>query len=85
MVNNLQKRRMNQVLNLNGIIKNLLQNNPYIANNPRAASMIKIIESGDSVKGEELANNLCQTYGLSREEALHQAKEYFSKNFPNML
>ncbi len=55
----------------------LLKRNPNIANNPRNKAMIDAIQNGDSAKGEQLANNLCQSYGVSREEALIQAKQYF--------
>lgn len=46
---------------------NMIQRNPQIANNPRAQDMIKVIQSGDSARGQQLAENLCQTYGVTDE------------------
>lgn len=53
---------------------NMIRNNPKIANNPQAQSFIDVIQRGDAKQGEEIANNLLQTYGLSKEEALQQIK-----------
>lgn len=35
------------------------------------------IRSGDSARGEQLADNICRSLGLSREQAIQQAKEFF--------
>lgn len=59
-------------------IMNMVRNNPNIANNPQAQEYLNILESGDSAKGEEIANNLCQTYGVSKDEALKQAQSFFN-------
>lgn len=56
---------------------NLLSQNPNIANNPNAQEFISVIQSGDSRRGQEIANNLCQSYGVSTEDALRQAKAFF--------
>lgn len=56
----------------------MIQNNPNIANNPRAQEMIAIIQNGDEQKGQELAQNLCATYGVSPDQALQQAKNFFN-------
>ena len=61
-------------MNLEQWAINLISKN---ANNPRAQEYIKIIQSGDSKKGEEIANNLCQTYGVSKEDAIKNAKQFF--------
>lgn len=55
----------------------LIKNNPQFANNPQAQNYIQILESGDPQKGEEVANNLLNSYGISKEEALSQAKSFF--------
>lgn len=55
----------------------MLKNNPNIANNPQAMNYLNILESGDSQKGEEVANNILNEYGLSKEEAIQQAKSFF--------
>lgn len=55
----------------------LLQRNPAVANNPRAQELIRVIQSGDEKRGAEIASNLCETYGTTKEEALQQAIKYF--------
>lgn len=56
---------------------NFLAQNPQIANNPNAQNMINVIMSGDAQKGQQIAHNICQSYGISEQEALKQAKQYF--------
>lgn len=51
--------------------------NPNIAGNPQALAYIEVLESGDSKRGQELAENLLNTYGMTREDALAQAKQFF--------
>lgn len=46
-------------------------------NNPMATGMLNVIESGDARKGEEMADNICKSMGVSREEAISQARRYF--------
>lgn len=65
---------------MNNIIQwamGLFAKNPAIANNPRNAEMFKAIQNGDAKAGEEIAENLCKTYGVSKEEAITQAKQFF--------
>lgn len=57
---------------------NLIGQNPQVANNPQAQNLIQVIQSGDAKKGQEIAQNLCQTYGVSPEDALKQAKQFFN-------
>lgn len=56
---------------------NIICNNPNIANNPNAQQMIDVIRRGDAAQGEQIANNLCQTYGISRDQAIQQARSLF--------
>lgn len=56
---------------------NQIKSSPQIANNPQMLAYIEVLESGDSKRGEELANNLLQTYGVTKDEALAQAKQFF--------
>lgn len=63
--------------NFQALAMNLLKNNPKVANNPQAQNFINVIQQGDSAKGEEIANNLLNTYGISKEDALSQAKKFF--------
>lgn len=65
------------MFNLQAFAMNLLKNNPNVANNPQAQSFIDVIQRGDSAQGEEIANNLLETYGVSKEDALKQAKNFF--------
>lgn len=60
---------------------NLINQNPQIAQNPNAQSMLNVIQSGDSQKGEEIARNLCNSYGITPDQALTQAKQFFHLPF----
>ena len=64
----------NPILNL---AMTMISNNPQIANNPQAKSMIEVIQSGDAERGRQIAENLCNTYGVSKEDAVKQAKSFF--------
>lgn len=55
----------------------MLNNSPQLKNNPQAQEMIRVIQENDSVKGQQIAENLCNTYGMSKEEATNQAKRFF--------
>lgn len=59
----------------------LIERNPNIANNPQAQAMINAIKSGDNRTGEEIARNLCNTYGVTPEDAVKQAASFF--HIPN--
>lgn len=62
------------------MLENLVRQRPDLQQNPMTQEMIKVIQSGDSKRGEEIANNICQSYGMSREEATQQAQQmFFSK------
>ncbi len=50
-----------------------LQRNPQVANNPMGQTLIQAIQNNDSAAGERLAENICKTYGLTKEQALQQA------------
>lgn len=56
----------------------MIKNNPNVANNPRAQEMIAIIQNGDAAKGQELAQNLCATYGDTPDQAFAKAKKFFN-------
>ena len=64
-------------MNINNLIMNLINNNPMIANNPQYKEWIQIIQSGDSARGQQLANNLCQTFGMSKDQAIQNARRFF--------
>ncbi len=54
-----------------------LKSSPNVSNNPMAQGMVDLIESGDSARGEQMAKNLCESMGLTQDEALKQAKAFF--------
>lgn len=55
----------------------MIQQNPQVANKPLGKEFINILQSGDAQRGIQLANNLCQTYNTSPNEAVEQARNYF--------
>lgn len=65
-------------MNMRDMVLNLLAQNPNIANNPNAQEFIQVIQNGDSVKGAQIAQNLCDTYGISKEDAIKNAKSFFN-------
>lgn len=56
---------------------NLLSQNPNIRSNPQLQDMLQVIQSGDSVRGQQIAENLCNTYGISKEDAISNARNFF--------
>lgn len=62
---------------VNFLLNQLIQNNPNIQQNPQAQAMIDVIKNNDQTKGEQIANNLLQTYGVSKEDALKRAQQFF--------
>ena len=56
---------------------NLIRNNPQVRNNPQAQEWLEVIQSGDNVRGEEIANNLLQSMGMTKEQAMEQASQRF--------
>lgn len=55
----------------------ILQRNPQVSNNPTAQQFLQVIQSGDSAKGEQIANNILKSYGMSREQGVNQALGFF--------
>lgn len=56
----------------------MLSRNPRVASNPQAQAMIQILQSGDAKRGEEIANNICQSYGITPQQAVTQASTFFN-------
>lgn len=58
-------------------ILNMIMNNPEIQKKINSNGVTKnyydILRSGDSAKGEALANQIIQTYGLNKEQAINAA------------
>lgn len=44
---------------------------------PTQQAYIDTIKSGNSSKGEEIAMNLCNSMGMSKEQAIAQARNFF--------
>lgn len=63
--------------NISQLAMQLIQNNPKIAQSAQAQQYLRIIQSGDSVAGQQLANNILQTYGLTKEQGIQQAMQGF--------
>lgn len=59
------------------LIINKLSQDPRIQQSPQMQQYLQVIQSGDSQRGEELARNICQTYGITPEEGVRQAKQIF--------
>lgn len=60
------------------VLMNMMQNNPNFQNNPVAQNYVNVLLSGDSKRGEEIANNLLKSYGVTKEQALDAAKKMFN-------
>ena len=56
---------------------NMLRMNPQLRNNPQAQEWLQVIQSGDSARGEELANNILQSIGMTKEQAMQEASKRF--------
>lgn len=65
---------MNDVL---GFAMDLIERNVQVAGNPNARSMIDVIRRNDSARGEQIARNICETYGVTPEEAVRRARGLF--------
>lgn len=55
----------------------MIQNNPQVMNNPMAKQYLEIIQNRDSAKGQEVANNILKTYGMTKDQAMSQAFKFF--------
>ena len=62
---------MSKIMNL---ATQMIQNNPQINQYPFAQDGINAILSNDSKSGEQLANNILQSLGMTKEQALEIAK-----------
>lgn len=58
-------------------LQNAMRQNPNIANNPQAQNYMNILQSGDSQKGQQIAENLLKTYGMTKEQGLNQVRQFF--------
>lgn len=59
--------------------QNLIRNNKNsLPNAPWVKGAVEAIMSGDATKGAEIANNLCSSFGVSREDAVRQSMQEFN-------
>lgn len=63
--------------NLKQMAINMLGNNPQIKNSPQGKAFMDILQNNDSERGQQMAENLLKTYGVSKEEAISQARQFF--------
>lgn len=55
----------------------MLERNPNLGNNPNAQAMLSAIRNNDQRVGEQMARNICKSYGVSEQEAYNQARRFF--------
>lgn len=55
----------------------LLKRNPKIANSPQGKEFQEILENHDVERGQKMAKNYCNTYGVTPEQGYNQAKNFF--------
>lgn len=63
--------------NLRAFALNMISRNPNVANNPTAQQYIQVIQNGDNEQGAMIAQNICNSYGVTPQEALNMAKKKF--------
>lgn len=64
------------------LVRQALQMNPNMANNPNAKAMIDAILNHDSQTGMQLAQNMCQARGIDPMQTAQQAQQAFMQRFP---
>lgn len=55
----------------------MIRNNPIITNNPIAQNYINVLQSGDAQKGQQIAQNILNSYGMTKEQAMQQVQQIF--------
>lgn len=68
------------MFNARDFAMNLISQNPQIANNPNANQLIDVLRNNDAQRGQVIAQNLCNTYGITPEQAVNQARQFFRIN-----
>ena len=58
-------------------LQSQLKNNPNIANNPQAQSFIQVLQSGNAQMGQQIAENILKAYGMTKEQGMAQARQFF--------
>lgn len=52
----------------------MINKNPNIANSPMGKNALEALRNRDATKGEELANNILESQGLTKDSALQDIK-----------
>lgn len=58
-----------------------LNANPKYKNSPMGQQLMNCIRNRDNAAGEQLANNILQTYGINKDDAIRQASEGLTQMF----
>ena len=58
--------------------KMIQSNRNRIPNTPWAQAAVNAIMNNDANAGQQIANNLCQSNGVTKEQALQQAGQFFT-------
>lgn len=69
------------MLNIQQFALNLIAKNPNIIQNEKQKHWVDVIRNGNSQEGEQLANNLLNTYGVKREDVPNIAQNFFGSMF----
>lgn len=64
-------------MNLRDMALSIIGRSPQVAQNPNAQHMLGVVQSGDAKEGERIARNLCESYGVTPEQAMEQARRFF--------
>ncbi len=67
----------NPIMGLAQMAMNRISSDPNLQKNPQARAFVDIMQRGDVAQGQQMARNLCQSFGVSEQEALQQAKSFF--------
>lgn len=65
-------------MDLKQIAIQALKHRPDIANTPQGQEFLKILESGDDARGQQMAQNYCQSYGMSEQDAIQKVRQFFN-------
>lgn len=64
-------------MNLRDMALSIIGRSPQVAQSPNARHMLGVVQSGDAKEGERIARNLCESYGVTPEQAMEQARRFF--------
>ena len=67
----------NPIMGLAQMAMNKISSDSNLQKNPQARAFMDIMQRGDVAQGQQMARNLCQSFGVSEQEALQQAKSFF--------